>query len=125
MTEALRSLHDDPAMQEAASTADQEIALNGTFLRDVILSDLGTFSPHKATGVNAKTSEESAQPMSSRGFFADYDEVMDWAKRYNSDDPVRQAGDPEISLNKSQIQAIAQMLSERISLIQGVSTSHV
>ena len=127
MVEALHSLHDDPETQEAASTAHQEIALNGTYLRDIILSNFAPFSPDDlldAIDVNAKTSDESAVPTSSLGFFAGHDEIMDWARRYNRDDPLIQAGDPEILLNKSQIRAIAQMLSERISLVQGVSTLH-
>ena len=54
--EALHSLHDYPKAQEAASTARQEIALNGTYLRDVILSEFGSVSPDhllEATDVNA------------------------------------------------------------------------
>jgi hypothetical protein len=127
MTEALRSLHDDPEMQEVASTARQEIALNGTYLRDIILSGMTPLSLDdllQPTDVNAKTTDLSATPLapiSSPGFFAAHDEIMAWAHRYNRDNPLIKEGDPEIPLNKSQVRAIAQMLSERISLVQGVS----
>lgn len=125
MVEALHSLHDYPKAQEAASTARQEIALNGTYLRDVILSEFGSVSPDhllEATDVNANNESEDA--ISSPGFFVHNREIMDWALRYNRDKPLIRAGDPEIPLNRSQIRAIAQMLSERVSLVQGVSTIH-
>lgn len=115
MMEALRSLHDCPKTQDAASTIDQEIGLNGTYLRDIILSAFGSFSMEDLLEGNANES------MSSPGFFVNNEDIMDWAQRYNRDDPLMKAGDPEISLNKSQIRAIAQMLSERVSLVQGVS----
>ena len=126
MIEALHSLHDDPEMQEVASTPQQEIALNGTYLRDVILSGFDTFSPHdflEVTDVNARTGDQPAKPVSSPGFFVHHYDLMAWAFRYNRDEPLIKAGDPKILLNPSQIRAIAQMLSERISVVQGVSTS--
>ena len=120
--EALRSLHDHPKMQDAASTTQQEIALNGTYLRDIILSEFGPFSPdHLLEANDAKPSDDL---ISTPGFFVHNDDIMDWAHRYNRDKPLKRAGDPKISLNKSQIRAIAHMLSERISLVQGVSTIH-
>ena len=128
MTEALRSLHDDPEAHEWESTAQQEVALNGTYLRDVILSDFDTFSPHdflEVTDVNARTSGYPAKPISSPGFFVHRYDIMDWAFRYNRDYPIIKPEDPKISLNKSQIRAIAQMLSERICIVQGVSTSAI
>jgi len=122
MVEALRSLRDDPETQEAESTARQEIALNGTYLRDIILSDF--FPKHSLEELCAETRDESADPIFSHGFFADHDDIMDWVRRYSVDKPVIKAGDPGTFLNKSQKRAIAQMLGERVSLIQGVSTSH-
>ena len=128
MTEALRSLHDDPEMQDVVSTPRQEIALNGTHLRDVILSGFDAFSPHdflEVTDVNARTIDQPAKPSSTPGFFVHHYDMMSWAFRYNRDKPLIRAGDPKILLNSSQIRAIAQMLSERISVVQGVSTSLV
>lgn len=126
MTEALRSLHDDPEMHEVETTTRQEIALNGTYLRDVILSDFDAYSPRAAlemTDVNANTTDEPVWPISSPGFFANRMDIMDWALRYNRDKPIKNIGDPKISLNNSQIRAIGHMISERISVVQGVSTS--
>ena len=126
MVEALHSLHDDPEMQEVASTPRQEIALNGTYLRDVILSGFDTFSPRdflEVADVNARTSGQPAKPRSTPGFFVHHYDLMGWAIRHNREEPLKKAGDPEILLNPSQIRAIAQMLSERISVVQGVSTS--
>jgi len=126
MVEALHSLHDDPEAQDWATTTEQEIALNGTCLRDVILSDFDSFSPHdsrEVTDVNARTRDSPRNPTSSPGFFVNRYDIMDWALRYNRDRPIKKAGDPEILLNQSQIRAIAQMLSERICVVQGVSTS--
>ena len=128
MIEALRSLHDDPEMQEWATTSRQEIALNGTSLRDVILSGFDKFSPHdllEPTDVNARTSGHPEEPISTPGFFVHHYDLMAWAHRYNRDSPYKQRGDPEILLNHSQVRAIAHMLSERISVVQGVSTSLV
>ena len=48
--------------------------------------------------------------------------IHSWAVRHMVDgDPVRCEGDPEIPLNPSQIRAIAMMLYNRLSLVQGVS----
>ncbi len=126
MREALRSLHDDPESQDWATTSRQEIALNGTYLRDVILSNFDKFSPHdflEVTDTNARTSGQPAEPMSTPGFFVHHYDLMAWCHRHNTDHPLKKLGDPEIVLNKSQVRAIAQMLSERISVVQGVSTS--
>jgi hypothetical protein len=126
MTEALRSLHDDPELHEVASTPRQEVALNGTYLRDVILSGFDTFAPRdflEVTDVNARTGGEPANPISSPGFFVHHYDIMDWAMRYNRDKPIVKKGDPKISLNKSQIRVIAHMICERISVVQGVRTS--
>lgn len=127
MAEGLRSLHDDPERQDIDSTARQEIALNGTYLRDVILSGFDKFSPRdflEVTDVNARTSGYSEEASPSPGFFVQHHDLMDWAIRYNDDKPIKKPGDPKILLNKSQIRAIAQMISHRICVIQGVSTSH-
>lgn len=58
------------------------------------------------------------------GILAKNQLIQSWTKRYRSDNgrpPVRAHGDPENGLNPSQTRAIAMMLSERLSLVQGVS----
>lgn len=48
--------------------------------------------------------------------------IKSWTDRYRvTSEPLRIEGDPEIGLNPSQMRAIAMMLSERLSLVQGVS----
>ena len=49
--------------------------------------------------------------------------LQDWARRYQAPDPVAMKGDPELELNPTQVRAVATMLGQRISLIQGVSNS--
>lgn len=47
--------------------------------------------------------------------------IKSWTERYRvTGQPLRIEGDPEIGLNPSQMRAIAMMLSERLSLVQGV-----
>jgi hypothetical protein len=49
--------------------------------------------------------------------------IQSWTKRYrasNGKEPVAVEGDPDVPLNPSQMRAIAMMLSERLSLVQGV-----
>lgn len=60
------------------------------------------------------------------GLLAKNELIQSWAKRYRAEDgrePVTVEGDPEVGLNPSQMRAIAMMLSERLSLVQGVSAS--
>jgi hypothetical protein len=50
--------------------------------------------------------------------------VQSWTKRYRCEtggEPLRMEGDPDVRLNPSQMRAMAMMLSERLSLVQGVS----
>jgi hypothetical protein len=48
--------------------------------------------------------------------------IRSWARRYSDLNPVRVEGDPVLSgLNATQTRAIAMMVGERISLVQGVS----
>ncbi|ORX35702.1 hypothetical protein BD324DRAFT_72477 [Kockovaella imperatae] len=46
-------------------------------------------------------------------------QIQSWIRRHLRENPVRCEGDPRISLNPSQIRAIAMMLSKKLSLIQG------
>jgi hypothetical protein len=58
------------------------------------------------------------------GVLARNEMIASWTKRYRADDgrpQVRVEGDPEVPLNPTQMRAIAMMLSERLSLVQGVS----
>jgi hypothetical protein len=58
------------------------------------------------------------------GVLAKNELIASWTKRYRTEAgqlPLRVEGDPEVPLNPTQMRAIAMMLSERLSLVQGVS----
>jgi len=48
--------------------------------------------------------------------------VQSWTRRFRGDS-LPMEGDPDLELNLSQMKAIAMMLSERLSLVQGVSVA--
>jgi hypothetical protein len=53
--------------------------------------------------------------------------IQSWTRRYRAPEgrePVAVEGDPVVPLNPSQVRAIAMMLSERLSLVQGVSSKN-
>lgn len=122
MVQAMQSLDNDPQTQEAASSANQEFALDGTYLRDELLNSFPVKEVNDEGDVGTETLPELSPsgPISKPGFFANDERIMDWVHRYSKEQPVIKPGDPEIKLNHSQLRAIAQMLGERISLIQGV-----
>lgn len=129
MEEAIRQLHYDPSMQEAAeaNTLDREVKLQGTYLRDLLLrsfpsipNDLATdetyLAEDEATGVNSVE-----QPIDLEGLFKDDSRIVSWATRYSQPHPVVVEGDPTLeNLNPTQVRAAAMMLNNRFSLVQGV-----
>lgn len=55
------------------------------------------------------------------GVFSEDLRIQSWARRYSHANPVRVEGDPVLDgLNSTQIMAMAMMIGERMSLIQGV-----
>ena len=122
--------HDVPAIEEAAGEG-QKYMLHGTHLRHILLD---SFSPtsesthstplqqadeveyvsHETLDHGSKVSEVS------RGAFQDDMRIMSWARRYLRPSPVRVEGDPVLPLNASQVRAVATMIAEDMSLIQGV-----
>jgi hypothetical protein len=59
-----------------------------------------------------------------KSILSDNQLIQSWTKRYRSSGEVVEVeGDPKVELNGSQMRAIAMMLSERLSLVQGVSIS--
>lgn len=83
----------------------------------------GIVAPPKqlhADDVDAVPSPTRHQPMS--GSLIRNELIRSWTTRYRAEGEVVKAeGDPHIPLNPSQMRAIAMMLSERLSLVQGVS----
>ena len=128
MRTAINYLNNDPHLQEVTSP---QIILQGTHLRDVILRTFSKSTPceHAALQEPDEVSylPRSALEHASRmvgdngGAFKDDLRIMSWARRYREVEPVRVEGDPVLSgLNGTQIRAIAMMIGERISLVQGV-----
>ena len=165
MRAAMNALSHDPAIQEAASVADdREIILHGSSLRDVLLrafkpgsrygdcdipfGELGESNtsgdalfhvdeehvspPHVPSGLQSPDDDSYVQHSkldhpghftggSSVGAFAEDMRIMSWARRFSSPDPIRIEGDPELEgLNATQVRAVATMIAQRASLVQGV-----
>lgn len=131
MVQAIDRLsHDVPAIEQAADDG-QRYMLHGTHLRHTILD---SFSPasksthstplQRADEINYVShgilNHDSRVPEDSRGVFKEDMRIMSWAKRYMRPNPVRVEGDPSLPLNASQIRAVATMVGESMSLIQGV-----
>lgn len=114
MRAAIQDLNFDPAEQEQVSTARSETILQGTYLRDVILA---SFAPTRE-GAELKAQHSAVRP----GVFAADQLIHSWARRYRvPGDPVVVEGDPDLGgLNATQRRAVALMLHERVSLVQGV-----
>lgn len=95
-----------------------ESILAGTTLKDILLRDF------EQPGHAVQLRRDPSHPQR-RGMFGDNQLMMSWCARQLRTDaqPMDIEGDPDVShLNSSQRKAIALMISERVSLIQGVST---
>lgn len=133
MEEAIRQLHHDPSTQETpeANTSDHEVMLQGTYLRDILLRSYLP-SPDESAELSSDPTNNHApsvlcpaeaenQQVDLRGLFQDDSRIMSWATRYSKPCPVIVEGDPALEgLNVTQIRAIAMMLNNRCSLVQGV-----
>lgn len=129
--------HDTGALERAnlSSTPDRELIFHGTHLRDVLLR---SFSPdltakhaplQDADDVDYISHEtldhKSRQSGDHGGAFKDDMRIQSWAKRFAEVNPVRVEGDPVLSgLNATQTRAMAMMIGEKISLVQGVCVWH-
>ena len=143
MRDAIKQLHCDPTLDEAAGeryASDREVILRGTYLRDVLLR---SFSPRVPTKVAAdpptgqrvdSVGHDQPVDMEREGFvsvrppitldglFRHDSRIHSWAKRYSQLDPVIVEGDPVLMhMNPTQIRAIAMMLLNKFTLVQGVS----
>lgn len=60
------------------------------------------------------------------GAFRNDTRIHSWAQRYSRSDPLVIQGDPIIkNMNTSQVRAMAMMIGQRLSLVQGVSDSTI
>ena len=122
--------HDVSAIEQAIGDG-REYILHGTHLRHILLD---SFSPTSGSThsiplqradevkyVSHETLEHSSRvPKVRRGAFKDDMQIMSWAKRYMRHNPIRVEGDPVLPLNTSQVRAVATMIAEDMSLVQGV-----
>ena len=95
-----------------------ESILAGTTLKDILLRDF------EQPGHAVQFRRDPSHPQR-RGMFGNDQLMMSWCARQLRTDtqPLDMEGDPDVShLNASQRKAIALMISERVSLIQGVGT---
>jgi hypothetical protein len=135
MRNAIEHLNHDPQQLEAAAmSADRELILQGTHLRDILLRssqpdetknepEEDAFQPESAfvADEGALRVEEPASAADMSGAFKDDQRIHSWARRYSQPDPIVMDGDPPLlGLNTTQIRAVALMISQRLSLIQGV-----
>jgi len=116
----------------------KQTILSGTAMRDVLLrafqedfvpydsyssainADVHAVVPHgtqpKPTDIDATAVPTDRSP---DGILARNQLIQSWTRRFR-DTPLLVEGDPELELNPSQTKAIAMMLGERLSLVQGV-----
>lgn len=129
MRAALDHLHFDPEQLAASSTPEQEPILLGTNLRDLLLkrfkakNPLGSGTASALNTTHLLTHDQVDVPSGlgvSTSVLFDDQRLYSWALRYQRANPLVLDGDPVFDLNKSQVMAIACMLGNRLSLIQGV-----
>ena len=145
MSGAITQLNYNPAaieMSGANPPADLQPILQGTYLRDILLrsfvrsrnwndyeTSLGGCSEAFAVEVRPSSSHhKSNKPpplqLPLDGLFRKDARIQSWAKRYSSPDPVVIEGDPVLEkLNPTQVRAVAMMLDNRFTLVQGVRPS--
>lgn len=138
MRVALARLNHDVRLQEPNFVPnDQETILHGTHLRDVLLRSFSPEHAHLPQMLQApddvdypshqkldhgSTVGKGQGGYEHMGAFRDDMRIQSWARRYAEIDPVMVEGDPDLSgLNRTQIRALATMIGQRISLIQGAS----
>jgi hypothetical protein len=136
MRNAIAHLHQDPQQQEEAGVlTDRQLIFQGTHLRDVLLrtfdpsadphahialqaADEVAYLPYEALEHRGKL----ASGLSDMGAFKHDVRIQSWARRYAEIEPVVVEGDPVLEgLNSTQRRAMALMIGQRISLVQGVS----
>ena len=129
--------------------ADRELILQGTYLRDILLrsfvpsahvdehsqddymlgdynEDLPLDPPYPTTDSKSEQQDRgsdapAAPPLPLDGLFRKDARIQSWARRYSSVNPVVIEGDPVLAnLNPTQVRAVAMMLDNRFTLVQGV-----
>ena len=123
MKDAISSLsYNVKVLEDTVPPYGTEWAMKGTFLRDVLLE---SFVPkgesESPTSNDDPLTRQVTLPQISQGAFDEEPQISDWVRRYSQDTPEVHEGDmPLEGLNASQIRAVASMIGNRISLVQGV-----
>lgn len=128
--------HDPQEIEQMNAGPSSQYMLQGTKLRDVILR---TFDPDETPWqdhAQLQAPDDVTYPshdvlehegrgkidFTHLGAFRNDQRILSWAKRYSQNHPIVMDGDPPINLNDSQRKAMATMIGQRISLIQGVGS---
>jgi hypothetical protein len=121
MRAAVSHLRNDvQKIEDEVPSGSTEFILQGTKVRDVILRSF-KIENEFAVPTRGEPSNVIASTASS-GIFKQDQRIQSWARRYSQPNPMIMEGDPPLDgLNASQVRAMATMISERMSLIQGVS----
>lgn len=134
MRAAILHFNHDPADLEVSQTSNRQFVIQGTHLRDVLLRSFSPAStslhqplqaPDEVEYVSHEILEHQGRDDHGHaGAFKDDMRIQSWARRYAQPNPIEMEGDPVLNgLNATQIRAVAMMIGERISLVQGVSPS--
>ena len=98
-----------------------EHILQGTKVRDVILRSFKIGYKRGAPAEEEVSTMNVNGSAGTGGIFQQDQRIQSWAKRYSQYNPMVMEGDPPlVGLNASQVRAMATMIGERMSLIQGV-----
>ena len=125
MKDAMRSFLFDPASQIRKVGKHSDVVLRGTHLRDALLDKFPEYhdaAQKEREGISHFEHGEDGlkKGLPRSGAFVNDTRLQSWCARYSRPDPVALDGDPPLDhLNAVQKQAIAMMLSQRLSLVQG------
>jgi hypothetical protein len=136
MRDAITHLNNDPVALASPeeSVPDRQVILQGTHLRDVLLrsfapaeEDRHAHTPLQDADDEAYVAHETLDHASrlggnTFGVFSQDMHIHSWAMRHSMMPPIKMDGDPVLEgFNETQVRAIALMIRERMSLVQGVS----
>ena len=122
MRAAVSHLRNDvQKIEDEVPRPSTEHILQGTKVRDVILRSFKIGHKRAAPAEEDISMTNTSSSTESGGIFKQDQRIQSWAKRFSQHNPMVMEGDPPlVGLNASQVRAMATMIGERMSLIQGV-----